>query len=291
MTRKGYTAVRLVDSERKDKEPKYTCHYAWINQVEFPTKEDIELERNRIHREQLEKNLAYEKSKRGSPSPTAIPAVETTPVIPKPKYDSSCKLKLDPNTGNTVLIVASSKAGKTTLQMDIYKNYFKKSITVMFAHSTQLKIYKAANLIVTDKFEPHIIELMRQLNKMSKNKFDFTCMFDDILMVKNSETIQDLFLSLRNSNISSVISLQYVNLMSKACRGNVNTILGGAMNSDENIMVFIKCYLSSYMRGIGLRNDSDMIKYYRDATKDHGFFNIHPASESVSFCRLKLGES
>jgi hypothetical protein len=204
-----------------------------------------------------------------------------------PKYTQQCNLTLDPGTGNTVLLVASSKAGKTTLQMYLYKKYFRKTIAVMFAHSTQLKIYRDKGLIVTDHFEPDIVELMRRLNKISKNKFEFTCLFDDQLNVKN-DTIQDLFLSLRNSNISSLISLQYVNLLSKACRGNVNTVLGGAMNSDENIIVFIKCYLLSWMHKQGLRSDPAMIDYYRRLTADHGFVNIRPAHDEVTFCRLKL---
>lgn len=205
-----------------------------------------------------------------------------------PSYSSTCTLKLDEGTGNTVLLVASSKAGKTTLQMHLYEKYFTKSIAIMFAHSTQLDIYRQKNLIVTDKFEPDTIEIMRKLNRVAKNKFKFTCMFDDMLQLKNNQVVQDLFLSLRNSNISSLISLQYVNLLSKACRGNVNTVLGGSMNSDENILTFIKCYLQSFMRSKGLRNDADMISYYRELTKNHGFVNIHPNSGSISFCRLKL---
>jgi hypothetical protein len=217
-------------------------------------------------------------------TPEAYKLGQTTPL---PKYTAGCNLTLDPGTGNTVLLVASSKAGKTTLQMYLYKKYFRKTIAVMFAHSTQLKIYRDKGLIVTDHFEPDIVELMRRLNKISKNKFEFTCLFDDQLNVRN-DTIQDLFLSLRNSNISSLISLQYVNLLSKSCRGNVNTILGGAMNSDENILVFVKCYLLSWMHKQGLRSEPAMIDYYRRLTADHGFVNIRPAHDEVTFCRLKL---
>lgn len=313
MSRRGYSAVRLTDLERKDNEPNYKYHIDWILLDKFPkgSKEHDE-ERERMHKAQREKNEEWKKKKRFAAVATenmadpiykevnsklasnntfivnGVPDVGPAQLPPLPKYDTTCTLKLDKDTGNTVLLVASSKAGKTTLQMHLYEKYFKKSIAIMFAHSTQLKIYKQKNLIVTDKFEPDIIEIMRKLNKASNNKFDFTCLFDDMLQLKSNVVVQDLFLSLRNSNISSLISLQYVNLLNKACRGNVNTVLGGSMNSDENILVFIKCYLQSFMRSKGLRNDGDMLRYYRELTKNHGFINIHPSSGEISFCRLKL---
>ncbi len=241
--------VQLTDHERRDLEPGYKFHIVWASREKFPTKESQDDERLRLRAAQKAKNDQYAKRKlydklsvdvkpRGvdTNGPSIINGIiDSKP--PLPKYESTCTLKLDEGTGNTVLLVASSKAGKTTLQMDLYAKYFKKSIAIMFAHNVQLKIYKegaAKKLIVTDQFEPDIVEIMRRLNKYSDNKFAFTCLFDDQLKVRN-DVIQDLFLSLRNSNISSLISLQYVNLMSKACRGNVNTVLGGSMNSDENI--------------------------------------------------------
>lgn len=217
-----------------------------------------------------------------------------------PKYTATATLKLDANTGNTVFICASSKAGKTTLQMYLYKKYFAKSIAIMFAHNPQLKIYKQKNLIVTDNFQPDIIEIMRRLNRISKNKFDFTILLDDQIKVK-TDAIQDMMLSLRNSNISSIVSLQYINLLSKACRGNVNNVLLGSLNSDENILVAIKCYLMSFMHSAFKTSfqkegqniaqnrtvtEPEMIAYYRELTSDHGFINIHPASGEIKFIRL-----
>lgn len=316
MSRRGYSAVRLTDHERRDNEKGYKFHIDWISTDKFPkgTKAHDE-ERERMHRAQRDKNEEWDQRKRFAavatenvdnpiykdvnsklmPNTIIVNGVngaqrDDGPVkLPElPKYDTSCTLKLDKDTGNTVLLVASSKAGKTTLQMHLYEKYFRKSIAIMFAHSTQLKIYKQKNLIVTDKFEPDIIEIMRKLNKASNNKFEFTCMFDDMLQLKNNVNVQDLFLSLRNSNISSLISLQYLNLLNKACRGNVNTVLGGAMNSDENILVFIKCYLQTFMRSKGLKHEGDQLRYYRELTKNHGFVNIHPSSGEITFCRLKI---
>lgn len=286
--------VQLTDHERRDLEPGYKFHIVWASREKFPTKESQDGERLRLRAAQKAKNDQYAKRKlydKLSVDVKPKEAITTLDAKPSlPKYESTCTLKLDEGTGNTVLLVASSKAGKTTLQMDLYAKYFKKSIAIMFAHNVQLKIYKegaAKKLIVTDQFEPDIVEIMRKLNKYSDNKFAFTCLFDDQLKVRN-DVIQDLFLSLRNSNISSLISLQYVNLMSKACRGNVNTVLGGSMNSDENILVFVKCYLQTYMHSLGLKSEPAMIAWYRELTLNHGFVNIHPASGSITFCRLRL---
>lgn len=289
--------------------PGYTRHFVYLPHSDFPLKSDEQkAEIKRLHAEQKKENADWNIKKAkaiilqgvGADGPNVNPTVPGASLIPTPvaiparteialpKYAKECTLDLDPKTGNTVLLVASSKAGKTTIQMALYKKYFTKTISVLFAGSPQLSIYKQKNLIVTDAYEPDIVEIMRKLNKYSNNKFEFTCLFDDMISIGRDDTIQALFLSLRNSLISSIISLQYVNLMSKACRGNVNTIIGGSMNSDENILVFIKCYLLSYMRKIGLTREGDMIAYYRRLTENHGFVNISPSNEKISFCRLNL---
>jgi len=279
--------VLIVDLSLKSKNGHGNKQIVLGPEFDDADKETVAAEKLRIKTEWKTKNAQW-KLDNTVPKVIKLPDYMNRAGLAAPiHYATTPDLKLDPGTGNTVLLCASSKAGKTELMMALYKKYFTKYISIMFAHNSQIPQYNQKNLIVTDEFEPDIIEIERKLNKISKNKFDFMNMFDDMLKVK-TETITDMFLSLRNSNISSMISLQYVNLLSKACRGNVNTIFGGSMNSDENILVFIKCYLSSYMHGLGLKSDGDMIMRYRQLTANHGFINIHPSTNTVSFVRLRL---
>ena len=186
------------------------------------------------------------------------------------------------------MLVGSSKSGKTTVQMSLYNKYFVDYVSIIFAQNAQLPQYKAKNLIRSDEYLPKTIEISRMINKVSKNKFDFLFMMDDMIHLKGEKNISDLFLSLRNSNISSIISLQYLNLMNKACRGSVNTIYAGACNSDENILVLIKCYLISYFKRLNIVAESDCINYYRQLTSNHGFICINPSRSEVSFLRLTI---
>lgn len=275
--------VRLVDHETRDKMKNQGVIYTLLPHELFSTPEAIQAETERLRKIQRERNELYNHAARNN---LVVAPRET--VFPDVVYNDEINLILDPGTGNTILLVASSKAGKTTVMMNIYEKYFVDYVSVLFAHNPQLAEYRAKNLIVSNEYLPKLIDVMRSVARENKNKFDWLCMFDDMLSLKADTNITDLFLSLRNSNISSIISLQYINLMSKACRGNVNNILAGAHNSDENILVLIKCYLMSWMRKMGVNHDSDMVLYYRKLTANHGFLLIHPSTGDVRFIRLKM---
>ncbi len=279
------TPVRLIDHELRHQLNSQGIVMKYIDHSLFPTEESRIEEKARLQNIQREKNLNYKIMSRGYVVTGTIPKERAYPDV---VYSDEVNLELDAGTGNTLLLVASSKAGKTTMMMEIYRKYYEDSLSIMFAHNSQLGNYKEKNLVVADEYLPRLVDVMRRVAKINKNKFDFLCMFDDMLKVKDDSNVTDLFLSLRNSNISSIISLQYINLMSKACRGNVNNILAGAHNSDENILVLIKCYLMSWMKKMGVTGEADMVLFYRRLTMNHGFILIHPSSGDVRFVRLKI---
>lgn len=300
---RNYDDIRLLDHQMRYENHTQGVYVRRLFHEHFPDPELRKQEITRIRTEQREKNRMFDKMIKakeainrieGGVAGMAVPMELPMPVrvreakFPDVRYAESVDIRLDPNTGNTMLLVASSKAGKTTIMMKIYEKYYEKYISILFAHNPQIAEYNVKNLVKTDEFLPRIIEVMRQVAKVNKNKFNFLCMFDDMLSLKTEGNVTDLFLSLRNSNISSIISLQYLNLMSKACRGNVNNILAGSHNSDENILVLIKCYLFSWMKKMGVTNEADMILYYRRLTADHGFIYIHPSSNTVEFVRMKV---
>ncbi len=279
--------VRLVDHETRDRNGTQGAIYKNIVPSDFGNDLGaIQNERLRLRDEQNKKNYEYDKLRQNFIGTMTMTPKEVK--FPDVKYDNNIKLHLDKDTGNTCLLVASSKAGKTTMMMKIYEKYYEDGINILFAQNPQIPEYKQKNLIRTDEYLPKIITIFKSVARENKNKFDFCCMFDDMLSLKADQNITDLFLSLRNSNISSIISLQYLNLMSKACRGNVNNVVAGSHNSDENILVLIKCYLISFMKKMGITDEANMLLYYRKLTEDHGFLIIHPATNEVTFCRLSI---
>lgn len=303
--------VRLIDHQTRREKGTQGVHYVLLKGKDFNSLEDMLAEKKALMDRQKAINDKYDSEnglgayRKVNTQTVSTPFVGSSQMANeqprtwgeptrgpdiKPDYMSSPDIKLDVGTGNTILLVASSKAGKTTLQMKLYEKYFMDYITVMFAQNSQLPEYKMKNLLLSDEFLPKLIDVMRKVNKASKNKFDFCCMFDDMLSLKSDKSITDLFLSLRNSKISSVLSLQYLNLLSKACRGNVNWIFAGFTNSDENTLVFIRCYLGSWFKSRGVSDERDMIKIYRDLTSNHGFFVIKPADGiyGIRFLRLRM---
>ena len=112
--------------------------------------------------------------------------------------------------------------------------------------------------------------------------------FDDVISVRNNVLLENLILTYRNSNMSSIISLQYSNLLSKCSRANCNNVLAFGFNTDESIEVVIKTFLLGYLKSKNITKMPDMINWYKNMTKDHSFIYIKPADGIVSFHRFEL---
>jgi len=203
-----------------------------------------------------------------------------------PKYEvkKGISLKLDANTGNSTVILGSSKAGKSTVLMYLYRKYYTNAISVLFSDNPQIGMYKDSKLIKSFNFIPQIIRDFHQINRKTKNKYDFTILLDDIVNEKEDEMLRRLILSFRNSNISSIVSLQSPTLLNKSNRASVNNILFFRFNTDEMIEQTIKFYLSSHLSG---RMD-DKIRQYKEMTKDHQFIYLNPRDNKISVHKISI---
>lgn len=201
-------------------------------------------------------------------------------------------LRLDGNTGNTTFILGSSKMGKSTAIMHIYDKYYseKQFVSILWTANPQIALYKGhKKLIVAGKWNADSEKVIRdekRIQTKTKNTYKFLNMFDDVINVRNNTLLDNLILTYRNSKMSSIISLQYSNLMSKCSRANCNNILAFGFNTDESIEVVIKTFLTGYLKSIGVPKLPDQINWYKAVTSDHGFIYIKPADGIVSFHRL-----
>ncbi len=214
-------------------------------------------------------------------------------------------LKLDKNTGNSVVLLGSSKAGKTTLLIKLFEEYFcskdapsfksgfkQEPISVLFSVNMQAKIYQAPvfkKVIKVDKFEKEsdlLIKKMKKINAMNKNKFNYMIVLDDIVDAKYSNVLNNLILTYRNSNFSSVISLQYPYLLSKSSRSSINQCFFGAFNTEESIEAVIKSFLGSQFARMGYTTLPAQIDLYRELTKDYHF--LYWYSRERLLVRFKL---
>lgn len=194
------------------------------------------------------------------------------------KVRNDINLKLDSKTGNSTVIYGSSKAGKSTLMMYLYKKYYVNDISTLFTESPQIDLYKSKNLIVAPAFFPEVVKEAHMINKKTKNKYNFTFMLDDIVDQKENDVIRKMILILRNSNISSITSLQSPVLLQKANRSSVNNIMFFKFNTAEQIEQIIRFYLNGYLPG----KMDDKINLYRQLTADHHFLYYNPRDNIIT---------
>lgn len=204
-------------------------------------------------------------------------------------------LILDKGTGNTLFIVGSSKAGKSYALIKVYEEYYSdnKTIAILFTDSPQSPHYtnlRKKGLVVCPEggFNDDAKEFITKIKGL-QTKFDnpvrILLMFDDVLNLRYSDIIQKALLIYRNSYISTIISIQYPNLLNKSMRANVNNIFLFRFNSDETIEVAIKAFCGSYEPFLSIPSMEQKIKKYKELTMNHQFIYVNPATAAIEFCK------
>lgn len=250
-------------------------------------------EKNRLHRESLRRQKVVAALHQIS-EPVILPSVPAAPDgFPDVTIRDVLHLKLDKSTGSTVLLLGSSKRGKSTLMMRIYEDHFKPdkdAICTLFTDNPHLRLYKGdSRLLCTYGFGPRhakYIQMEHYLNVKTKNEYRFVNFIDDVVDKKNSPIISKMLLTYRNANITTVICLQYLFLFSKQNRANVNHTFVFGMNSAEDAESVVKNVLRPYFVAMGLKRLDAMIHFYRIVTQDHGFIYLDNVEGKISFHRL-----
>ena len=80
---------------------------------------------------------------------------------------------------------------------------------------------------------------MSLLGNKTNNAYEFLIMIDDCINLRFNSILNNLVLVLRNSNFSSIISIQYDKILSKQARSSVNNVICGGLNTDESIESFL----------------------------------------------------
>lgn len=209
--------------------------------------------------------------------------------------DNINNLRIDKNTGTTTCIFGSSKRGKSTLMMNIYDSFYsnnKDYISTLFSGSPQLKIYKGnKNLLISNGFvdkSTKYIKLLKYINMKTDNFYKFLILIDDIIDQKYSKVVNNMVLTYRNSNISMIMCLQYVYLLSKMNRANINNTIVFGSNNSEDERNNIETLLKPYFINLGFKTYIDQCNFYKYVTKDHGFIYIDNLKNTITFHRLNL---
>lgn len=118
------------------------------------------------------------------------------------------------------------------------------------------------------------INFCYHMNENYDKKYNFFVMLDDVLDVRHVSIVQRMFLTMRNTNISSLISLQYPKLIPVSIRTSVYFVFFMYFNNDEGTEQAVRGWLSSYLPGKTLR---EKMLHYRKWVlgsdgKGHNFF-------------------
>lgn len=137
-------------------------------------------------------------------------------------------------TGVTFQLVGKSCTGKTTFIMQQLNLLTDKELAqynaiIFFTespHARPLKLIEERilkKLILMDRFCPMILRSLKKVNDGTGNAFKFLVIYDDILELRG-ELLTKSILTLRNSNISTMVSVQYDKIMSPSQRSSVHNI-------------------------------------------------------------------
>ena len=202
-----------------------------------------------------------------------------------PDIKDDVDLILDEGTGNSILILGASKRGKSTLLMHLYHKYFEDYIAVLFTDNPQINIYGDKKIILSSAFSKDPIEIAKVINQKTDNEYKFMFILDDIIDQKEDKILSKLILTYRNSDISSMISLQNAMLFKKSSRDNVHNYIFFGFGTDDVIEDVIKKFFNSYLGDCTM---TQKIQWYKDMTKDHRFIYYSPRKELISFHKLTI---
>lgn len=135
-------------------------------------------------------------------------------------------------SANTKAFLAPSFSGKTTLMVNELNKLSRPQLAeydkiLLFTESTSSAPLKKLDkkvrdkMMIYDRFVPQFIRVLKKINTVTKNRFRFLLLLDDCIDLKGGILIK-LVLTLRNANISTVISIQYSKLLSRSQRQSIH---------------------------------------------------------------------
>jgi hypothetical protein len=193
----------------------------------------------------------------------------------------------DDKFGCSVVMIGSTRSGKTTLLNWFYKEHFKDYISVLMSNSLNSGSYKSLEktCVTSDMFHPEVLKDMYKINHSTKNHYKFMCIIDDITDHKGSKETLKLFTIYRNSRISSVLCAQATTMMNKTTRANINYVMLGRLNNDSEIEAVIKSYLTSFFPTRLYM--AEKISLYRQLTDDHHWIVIDQVGNDLFRTKLQ----
>ncbi|MBL4890192.1 MAG: hypothetical protein JKX97_09260 [Candidatus Lindowbacteria bacterium] len=163
----------------------------------------------------------------------------------------------DPETATTTVFLAPSFSGKTSLIVEHLnrltdedlRSYASIVLCTESISAAPLKLLSdrlLEKMNIFDCFLPEYVSLMKRTNTLTHNRFRYLVIMDDCLKLKG-DVVEDMILTLRNSGVSTAISIQYSKLLKPAQRQSVHDYY--LMNLRlEDLEYLLTGFIASHMR-------------------------------------------
>lgn len=215
-----------------------------------------------------------------------ITLLKERPPIPIKNMDDM-QVPENDKFGFSILLCGSTRSGKTTMLNYLYNTHFRKHITTVMSNSLNSDAYDFVKqyAVLSDIYHPELLKEMYQINHATSNEYKFCVILDDLTHIKNDKEYMRLLTIYRNSRLSCIVSAQGITMFNKTCRGNINFVILGRLNSDAEVEKVVKEYLLSYFpRDM---NIAEKIAYYRQLTDNHWFIVIDQINGDVFRSKLR----
>lgn len=172
--------------------------------------------------------------------------------------------------GITATIIGASGCGKSTMvskvfMSDMYSD--DKFIQVLFTNSPKSDALKQLHpSVIVSKYgvDDETVRWCYQMNLNYEKQYNFVLYMDDVIDFRYNVLIQQMFLIMRNTNITSICSLQYPNYIPPAIRQSAYFTFCFSSNNHQGIELCVRYYLAGYLPGKSIREKMDA---YRDWTE------------------------
>lgn len=211
------------------------------------------------------------------------------PWIPLHEVLISAKEKMsgpEKANGITFAFMGSSGCGKSTVIRKVFieKIFGKKAtkergdreyIIEIFTNSAKSDAFKELPkevLVDAKGLDEDNINFCYHMNENYDKKYNFFLMMDDCLDIRYRSLVERMFLTMRNTNISSLVSLQYPKLIPPSIRTSVYFAIFFFFNNDEAVEQAVRGWLSSYLFGKSIREKVHTYRRWIMGSDGHNMF-------------------
>lgn len=187
----------------------------------------------------------------------------------------------DVHNGVTYAIIGSSGCGKSTLIRKIFldKLYIddKRFIVSIFTESAKSDAFDELDTtVLIDKkgLDMDAIHFCYHMNSRYDKKYNFVVLLDDVIHIRYNKLIQSMFLTMRNTNITSIVSLQYPKLIPLCVRTSVYFTLLFHFNNTEAVEMVVRGWMSAYLPGKNIHEKMDSYVGWTSGGGGHRLFMV-----------------